>query len=176
MERNIKKMMIMKTEQNNSVESINFDHRLVAKLLINICTLFNVSFAIIVSSVIIIYNSRNQSKNSFNVSLLLTCNTCLAIICSSAMLVLVQLANISGDHHVISLEWIIVWGCHIRGYLLIVFIDSIYLSYVLQAGYRLVRIVFNETKCLRTVSSFFYYILAQWIQTNSFYIETLSSE
>ncbi len=157
----------MNITQHISIESINFDNRLLAKLLINIFTLFNVSFAIIVSLIImvyvfVIYNSRNSSKNSFNVSLILTCNTCLAIICSSTILILVQLSSISGDWNIISLKWIIFWGCHMRGYLLFVFIDSIYLSYVLQAGYRLFRIVFQEYKCLRSVSTFFYYILAQW--------------
>ena len=154
--------------QNNSVELVNFDNRLLAKLLINICTLFSASFAILVSLLIIIYviaiyNSPIQSKRSFHVSLLLTCNTCLAIICSSTILILIQFATISGDRHVNSLEWIIVSGCYIRGYLQVVFIDSIYLSYVLQTGYRLYRIVFNAHQCLRTVSSFFCYIIVQWI-------------
>jgi hypothetical protein len=163
----LKKMNIMNVGRNNSHESINFDNRLLAKLLINIFTLLSVSFAIIVSLFIIvyvfvIYYSRTQSKTLFNVSLLLTCNTCLAIICSSTILILIQLSNIGGDHHIISLKWIIFWGCHIRGYLLFLFINSIYLSYVLQAGYRLFRIVFHENSCLRSFSTFFCYIVAQW--------------
>jgi hypothetical protein len=152
----------------NVSQNLNLDNRLLAKLLINICTLLSVSFAIIVSLIIIvyiflIYISRNQYKNSFNVSLLLTCNTCLAIICSSTILILIQLSSISGDRHIVSLKWIIFWGCHTRGYLLFLFINSIYLSYVLQAGYRLCCIVFHKYRCLRTFSTFFYYILGQWI-------------
>jgi len=159
---------MMDVIQNNSIESINFDNRILAKLLMNICTLLSGSFAIIISLLIIvyvfvIYTSRNHSGNSFNVSLLLTCNTCLAIICSSIILILIQLSNIIGDHQIISLKWIIFCGCHTRGYLLFVFINSIYLSYVLQAGYRLFRIVFHEYRCLRTFANFFYYILGQWM-------------
>jgi hypothetical protein len=171
----------MNEVQNSSADSVNPDNRLLAKLLINICTLISASFAILVSLLIIIYvisiyNSPTQSKRSFHVSLLLTCNTCLAIICSSTILILIQLATISGDRHVTSLEWIITSGCYIRGYLQVVFIDSIYLSYVLQAGYRLYRIVFNENKYLQTVSSFFYYIIAQWIISFIVIIPTLFTD
>ncbi len=161
-------MSMMDVIQNNSIEFINFNNRLLAKLLMNICTLLSGSFAIIISLLIIvyvfvIYTSGNHSRNSFNVSLILTCNTCLAIICSSIIVILIQLSNIIGDHAIIYLKWIIFSGCHTRGYLLFVFINSIYLSYVLQAGYRLFRIVFHEYKCLRTSTTFFYYILGQWL-------------
>lgn len=158
----------MNSEQNNTIESIHFDNQFFTKLLINICTLLNASFAIIVSLfiiayVLVIYYSRSRSKNSFNVSLLLTCNTSLAIICSSIIIILIQLSNIGGDRDVKSLKWIISWGCYIRGYLLFLFINSVYLSYLLQAGYRLFRVVFHDNRCLRSFSTFFYYILGQWI-------------
>jgi hypothetical protein len=73
------------------------------------------------------------------------------------------LSSIGGDLNIDSLKKIIDCGCYIRGYLHFVFINSIYLSYVLQAGYRLVRIAFHEYKCLRTIYSFSVYIVAQWI-------------
>jgi hypothetical protein len=37
------------------------------------------------------------------------------------------------------------------------------MSYDLQAGYRLFRIVFHEYRCLQTASTFLYYILGLWI-------------
>jgi hypothetical protein len=171
-------MSIINVKQNNSFQSMNIDHQLFVKLLINIFTLSSVSFAIIVSLfiivyVFIIYNLRNHSQNSFNVSLLLTCNTCFSIICSSIIHILMQLSSISGDRNVVALKWIIVWGCHVRGYLLFVFINSIYVSYVLQAGYRLFRIVFHEHRCLQTASNFLYYILALWIVSFVALIPTL---
>jgi len=86
---------------------MNIDHRLFVKLLINIFTLSSVSFAIIVSLfiivyVFIIYNLRNHSQNSFNVSLLLTCNTYFSIICSSIIHILMQLSSISVDRNVVA--------------------------------------------------------------------------
>jgi type II secretory pathway component PulF len=81
-------MSIINVKQNNSFQSMNIDHRLFVKSLINIFTLLSVSFAIIISLfiivyVFIIYNLRNHSQNSFNVSLLLTCNTCFLSFLSS---------------------------------------------------------------------------------------------
>jgi hypothetical protein len=158
----------MNALMNNSINSINFDDRLFAKFLINICALLSVSFAIIVSLciiiyIVIIYNTKRDSKTSFNVFLLLTDNTCLAIICSSFILTLIHLSNLGGDRNIYALKSIIFWGCHLRGYLLSVFLDSVYMSYVLQAGYRLLRVVFHKYKSLRAMSTFVYFILLQWI-------------
>jgi len=74
-----------------------------------------------------------------------------------------SLSSIGGDLNVISLKKIIFWGCHIRGYLTYVFVTSMYLSYVLQACYRLFRVVYHKYKYLRIMSTFSYYIFFQWI-------------
>jgi hypothetical protein len=73
------------------------------------------------------------------------------------------LSSIGGDLNIKCLKKIINYGCHLRGYLHFVFINSIYLSYCLQAGFRLFRIAFHEYKCLRTIYSFSVYIIIQWI-------------
>jgi len=86
-----------------------------------------------------------------------------------------SLSSISGDHNVISLKEIIFWGCHIRGYLTYVFVTSMYLSYILQACYRLFRIVYHKYKYLRTMSSFSYYIFVQWILSFIFTLPILFS-
>ncbi len=158
----------MVTVVNNSLRTNNFYSHQRLKLLINSCTLLSAIVAIIVSLFIIDYIvinflRTNNLKNSINISLLLTCNTCLAIICSSCTLTLMVLSSIGGDLNIYALKKIINWDCHIRGYLHFVFINSIYLSYVLQAGFRLFRIAFHEYKCLRTVYSFSFYIVTQWI-------------
>jgi hypothetical protein len=107
--------------------------------------------------------SKKKLKKSFHVSLVLTCNTSLSIICSSITFGLKSLASISGDHNILLFNGIIFWICHFRGFLDYVFVTSLYLSYVLQAGYRFFRIVYHKHKYLRTISTFSYYILAQWI-------------
>jgi hypothetical protein len=83
------------------------------------------------------------------------------------------LSTIGGDLNIIALKQITRWNCYLRGYLHFVFINSIYLSYVLQAGFRLFRIVFHEYKCLRNIRSFFYYIIGQWISSFVFILPIL---
>ncbi|CAF3214070.1 unnamed protein product, partial [Rotaria sp. Silwood2] len=83
------------------------------------------------------------------------------------------LSNIGGDMNVYILKRINCWACHIRGYLHFVFINSIYLSYVLQGGFRLLRIVFHEYKCLRTIYSFSFFIVVQWIASFLFILPIL---
>ncbi|CAF0891368.1 unnamed protein product [Adineta steineri] len=141
-------------------------------------TLTNVTLSIIISIsviiyVIIIYISKKNSKKSFHVSLVLTCNTSITIIGSCISLILMTLSSIGGDRNITSLKSIIFWGCHIRGYLAIVFVISIYLSYILQAAYRLFRIVYHKYKYLRTMSTFIYYILIQWILSFVFVLPIL---
>jgi hypothetical protein len=72
------------------------------------------------------------------------------------------LSTIGGDRNIISLKRIIFFGYRIRGYAFMVFISSIYLSYALQAVYRLFRIVYHKYKYLRATSTFSYYIFTQW--------------
>ncbi len=158
----------MITMSNDSLVTNNFLGYEYLKYLINICALLSAIFAIIVSLFIIHYIiinvlRKHNLKNISKISLLLTCNTCLAIICSSSTLTLMILSSIGGDLNINSIKQIVNYGCYIRGYLHFVFINSIYLSYVLQAGFRLFRIAFHEYKCLRTIYSFSVYIIAQWI-------------
>jgi hypothetical protein len=73
---------------NRSVNFNNFNDQLLLKTWMNIWSLLNTILATIVSLfviiyVIIIYISTNNSKKSFHVSLVLTCNTSITIICSS---------------------------------------------------------------------------------------------
>jgi len=146
----------------------------------NIWTLLNIILAMIISLfiiiyVIIIYISKKNLKKSFHVSLVLTCNTCLTIICSSITISLMSLSSIGGDWNIIFLKQIGLWGCHTRGYLAYVFITSMYLSYVSQACYRLFRIVYHKYKYLRTMSTFSHYIFLQWILSFIFTLPILFS-
>ncbi|CAF3565946.1 unnamed protein product [Rotaria sp. Silwood1] len=83
------------------------------------------------------------------------------------------LSNIGGDINIYILKRINYWACHIRGYLHFVFLNSIYLSYVLQSGFRLLRIVFHKYKYLRTIYSFSFFILVQWIASFLFILPIL---
>ena len=138
------------------------------KLSVNVCTLLSSIFALLISLMIIGYVAINylgkkNFKKSQNVSLLLTCNTCMAVICSSGTQILMTVSTMAGDWNVRWLMRLLLSACYLRGYFHFVFINAIYLSYVLQAGFRLSRIAFHEYKCLRKISSFAYFILVQWL-------------
>ncbi|CAF1361561.1 unnamed protein product [Rotaria sordida] len=168
----------MATVVNNSLETDNFHNHQYLKLIINISTLLCTIFAIIISILIIIYIcinllQKNNLKKSTNISLLLICNTCLAIICSSISLTLMILSNIGGDMNIYILKRINHWACHIRGYLHFVFINSIYLSYMLQGSFRLLHIAFHKYWCLRKIYSFSSFIIVQWIASFLFILPIL---
>ncbi|CAF0987916.1 unnamed protein product [Rotaria sordida] len=168
----------MATVVNNSLETDNFHNHQYLKLIINISTLLCTIFAIIISILIIIYIcinllQKNNLKKSTNISLLLICNTCLAIICSSISLTLMILSNIGGDMNIYILKRINHWACHIRGYLHFVFINSIYLSYALQGSFRLLHIAFHKYRCLRKIYSFSSFIIVQWIASFLFILPIL---
>jgi len=155
----------MLPRMNKSVHYLNTG--LVIKRWMSILTLINTIFASIVSLCIIfyvltIYLSKRDARKSFHVSLILTCNTCLTIICSCIIFGLMALSSLAGDCNYASLQWIISWNCYFRGYLVNVFLTSIYLSYIIQAAYRLLRIVYHKHKYLRRMSTFSYYIVMQW--------------
>lgn len=142
--------------------------RRISKLIISLCTLISTSFAILISILIISYIvlhhfRRKNLRKPQRVSLLLTCNTCFAIICASSTLTWMTVSTLIGDFNLQSWKWMIFSACALRGYLHFVFVNAIYLSYVLQAGYRLFRIAFHEYKFLRSISSFTFYIVLQWI-------------
>jgi hypothetical protein len=155
----ISNVKIMNTELNK---------QLLLKTWINIWSLLNTIVATIISLfiivyIVIIYMSKKHLKKSFHVSLVLTCNTSLSVICFSITLSLMSLASIGGDHNIISLNQMVFSVCHFRGFLNYIFITSLYLSYVLQAVYRFFRIVYHKHKYLRTLSTFSCYIFAQWL-------------
>lgn len=158
-------MLLFNRRMSNSV---SLNERIFFKTLLNILSLFNTILAMIVSFVVIIYIviiyiSKRNSKKSFHLSLILTCNTSLTIICSSITLSFMAISSLSDDQNVTCLQPIINWFCHIRGYFIYVFIISLYLSYILQAAYRYFRIVYYKHRYLRTISTFSYYIVGQWI-------------
>ena len=150
------------------MNSVSSNEEIIVKTLMNICSLFNAILAMIISIfvviyVVIIYISKRNSRKSFHLSLILTCNTSLTIICSSITLTFMTISSLSDDQNITYLQFIINWFCHIRGYLIYVFIISLYLSYILQAAYRYFRIVHHKYRYLRTISTFSYYIVGQWM-------------
>ncbi|CAF0980662.1 unnamed protein product [Didymodactylos carnosus] len=135
------------------------------KTLINLSTLFGIIIAIIVSLftilLVVVSYCRRRYNAQNSVSMLLTCNTCLTVFCSCLMLFYMNFASISGDWHLSSLYFFQQW-CIGRGYLLFVFINAIYLSYCLQAFFRLCRIAFYKCKYLQMFRNYLLFILVQW--------------
>lgn len=158
----------MSNINERSTNTANSNAQILFKTWINICSLCNTILATIVSISVIIYVlmmyiSKKNSKKSFHLSLILTCNTSLTILCSSITLSLMTLSSLSNDQNLVCLQPVTSWFCHLRGYLIYVFIVSLYLSYILQAGYRYFRIVYHKHRYLRTISTFSCYIFGQWI-------------
>lgn len=96
-----------------------------------------------------------------NIALILTCNTYLASLLSSIIILRITVDTIRGfSNSSIVLEG---WTCQINGYLIYIAISSIFYSCILQALFRLFRVVFYRRKSLYTIRVFFILILLQWL-------------
>ena len=96
-------------------------------------------------------------------SMLLSCNTYPALILGSVCLIDMYGHNFYGDLYInVSLEnrW-----CHIRPYFLLIAFSGIYHSYVLQACFRFVRIVFYRWKRWQERRFICGLIIVQWLVT-----------
>ncbi|UJR09144.1 hypothetical protein I4U23_013392 [Adineta vaga] len=96
-----------------------------------------------------------------NISLLLTCNTYLSIIFFCCILFDICIRSIYG--HIHPSTSFSNQGCQLRAYFAHVCFCIFYYSFVLQAIFRLFRVVFYRKKILQSMKTFICAILLQWI-------------
>ena len=96
-----------------------------------------------------------------NIPLILTCNSYIASLVSSIIALRSTVDTIRGIGNApIYFEG---WNCQINGYLIYVAISSFVYSCILQAIFRLFRVVFYRRKSLYTIRVFSLLILLQWL-------------
>lgn len=96
-----------------------------------------------------------------NIPLILTCNTYLTSLTSSVIILRTVIETMMGIlNYPIFYEG---WICQINGYLIYVAIGNVFYSYVLQAIFRLFRVVFYRQRFLYTTRVFSVLILLQWL-------------
>lgn len=121
----------------------------VANIVLNLFTLINSLAAILICStiflLIVLYHRKSRS-----VPLLLAGHTCSTLLISAIMLASMATASLLGYSRVtLSQHGPTVW-CRWRGFFIHGFLCALYDSYVVQAGYRLCRVVFYRRKRLHS--------------------------
>jgi hypothetical protein len=120
---------------------------------------YSLSFIICITMIILISLRIRPLKS--NVAILLTCNTYFNSLLVSSIMLLMYSYNLSGN-----LDPSILYGgrwCQIRTYFAHVCFCALYYSFVLQATFRLFRIVFYKHKILQSFGVFILAIILQWI-------------
>ena len=106
----------------SSAKSHSFLTKEQFKFLINLCTLFTLFFAIVICFTVMIYLGLKYfwTLTSNPAPTKLTCNACLAIICSCCSLIPMTLSTISNDLNISIFKRISLWKCSFRDYLHVV--------------------------------------------------------
>lgn len=129
--------------------------------ILDIIILAAYSLAILISITILVLICIHCRPLTSDISIVLTFNTYLAVIFCSIFLLQLFANSLYGHlHPTVSLDsdW-----CYIRGYFAFAFFCAIYWSYVLQAIFRLFRVVFYREKRLQSFKLFLFMIIAQWL-------------
>lgn len=103
---------------------------------------------------LMVYRSRRELKD---ISLLLTCNTCLAALLTCLTVAVMISSNLFTGFLLVDMKFCFGWGLFYD-----IFECSIYHSYCLQAFYRLCRVVFYKKKFLLSYNLYLILIFVQW--------------
>ena len=105
----------------------------------------------------IFYLMYRCSRETRDISLLLTLNTCAAALLTCLTVCVMISSNLVGPFLIQNMSFCFTWGLFYD-----VFECSIYHSYCLQAFYRLCRVVFYKQKYLVSTSIYIILIICQW--------------
>lgn len=111
---------------------------------------------LLIFAIVIIFHLK-----TFTVPLLLSTHTCLALLMSSFMLASMATSSLSGLIDNAVEKYNFTQWCRWRGFFIHGFLCVLYDSYVLQAGYRLFRVVFYRRKSLHTLPLFCFIVLVE---------------
>ena len=103
---------------------------------------------------LMVYRSRRELKD---ISLLLTCNTCLAALLTCLTVSVMISSNLFWPFLLVDMKFCFAWGLFYD-----IFECSIYHSYCLQAFYRLCRVVFYKKRFLLSYNLYLILIVVQW--------------
>ncbi|CAF1418410.1 unnamed protein product [Adineta steineri] len=103
-----------------------------------------------------------------NLSVILTCNTCLAAFLTCITVFIMVSSNLFNGYLLHDIHFCYVWGLFYD-----IFECSIYYSYCLQAFFRLCRVVFYKKRFLVSYSLYNVLIIVQWILVFSLLVPTL---
>jgi hypothetical protein len=132
----------------------------IINIILNLITLINSILTIIICLfillIIIIFHRQSRS-----VLLLLACHTCLILLISSFLLASMVTSSLFGFLSIILEQHGNTKWCLWRGFLIHGVLCVLYDSYILQAIYRLCRVVFYRYKCLHTFSLYCFIIFIE---------------
>ena len=121
----------------------------ITNIILNFITLINsivtTVICLLILLLIIIYHRQSHS-----VPLLLACHTCITLLTTSLILASMITSSLFGFMRVTLEEHGNTKWCRWRGFLIHGMLCVLYDSYVLQAIYRLCRVVFYRRKCLHS--------------------------
>ena len=115
---------------------------------------------VICITILVLIALRIRSLMS-KVTVLLVCNTYVIIFFINAMMLTINIYNLYGDLHPSNMFddfW-----CRLRTYFMFVGFCAFYYSFVLQASFRLVRVVFYQRKDLQSRSVLLAGVVLQWL-------------
>jgi len=132
-----------------------------ANIVLDILILIFSSFGILSAIVVLFLIVRYRQQFPFKIATLLICNNYITVILYLIFIVDTHSHNLYGFLHTnVSFDN---FYCYIRIYTIGVTLASIYYSYLLQACFRLFRIVFYKRKNLQTFRCMSILILIQWL-------------
>ncbi|CAF1247931.1 unnamed protein product [Rotaria magnacalcarata] len=130
-------------------------------LILHIIILIFVLLSCTISVIVLILSFIFLRPTRLSLPILLTCNTYVTIVILSCTLVNIEAHSIYGYFYpAISFENRL---CEILGYFTHVAFCAFYYSFVLQAIFRLFRIIFYENKVLQSFTIFIVGIIIQWL-------------
>ncbi|CAF1412294.1 unnamed protein product [Adineta steineri] len=120
------------------------------------CLLF-IALAIYLTIFILVIKSRRELRD---ISMLLTCSTCLSAFLTAFAACVMTGSNLSTGFLLNNRSFCYAWGLFYD-----IFECTIYFSYCLQGFYRLCRVVFYKKKFLLSYSLYIILIIGQWLLT-----------
>ncbi|CAF4058101.1 unnamed protein product [Rotaria sordida] len=132
--------------------------------IVNLCLVI-IAILIFLLIFIIIFTHHEELND---ISLVLTCNTCLAAFLTCITEFFMTISNLTTGFLNYNLYFCYGWGL-----LYDIFECSIYHSYCLQAFFRLCRVVFYKKKSLLSFSLYYILIIGQWLISIGLFIPTI---
>lgn len=132
-----------------------------ASILMDVLVIVLGFIAFLTSVVLLCLVFFHRRRFPINTSVFLICNTFMPIVFVSLLSIDMNIHHLHADTHVnVTFDG---WWCYARAYLIHVSIALLFHSYLVQAIFRLFRVVFYRKKYLQTLRIMFRLVLVQWL-------------